>query len=1194
MKTSKIVTVLMGMSGLVVGNFGCGGSSAKKTDARPIAADGGRMDGLTPVDGPAVVDMAAGPTDVVVVAACQISKPTRTVLNGIPVAMGGDRVSAVGSPFQVAFEVITRAEDRQPVVLEITPRGGMATQVTSMAMAGLAAFTGVTLAPDGAFDVEAICTPKAGPVTRSPKVSLTVDSKDPALTVTSPDDGATFGPDMVPGGKLKICASTVDADAVDLPATAAAMGQNLCAAIGMATPICAKVMKDMVGMGGNGCVEIACPGGAPFDLNVSLADQAGNRTTRVVKMISCASKLPSVQIVAPAGDMAPFADKAKHLLAAGAAQAFKDLDPAKEGAQTNVVACVDQPGIKARLLVGSGGSLSVVGAEVSAVAAVAADGCPMGLGFVAKWNAATLPESLMDQEGQLVAPTQIRVDVGEGVGLGSSPVSALWIDSAAPSVRPWNPNPLCGVEQASLPGDWVTDLALASTTRTLVVDVVNDAKTVSYAVVGYASGIANVGDMTTKKVSFKPGVNQVNVKATDPAGNPAILGLMAGCQVIVGPQPVTWITPPGGSALCAAGATAPGCVADADAAMPGWQGPLRVRVTAMGVPVVAGAVTFEVGGVAVGTDNLNASGEAGLATITVPEGAAVKVKVSSASAMSERTLAVDVTAPGALGAFKAEIKDRRRTTIHLGWTGADDGGKAAAGYDIRLSKAPITAANFDSATPVSYTGMPSAPGAVDGIDITDLTIETAYHFAVAARDAAGNRSVLGIAGPVQAKFNLTIVSAPAGSPMDENFAVTTDGSADLNGDKLSDLLVGTTKGRALLYLGKVDLATPLVPATIFSSLVPSFGSNVAMIGDIDGDGREDLAVSGPFKVYIFKGRATWPATLSAETQADYVVTADSKLFMGAAFGASIARVGDFNADGANDFAIGAPGWTQNQGRVVVVFGKNNGFSSVNVPDPIRTVMIDGEEGATKATRFGTRVLGLGRFYGGTAGSTLVVGAPAVDGSIVNEGRVYSFRGSAGVANNLALTTATSTLIGPARTAQWGFRLANIGPLSSTLPAVAIGNATDKVTAPMSDGTVVITAGTEETGPLGGKRWTLTAGAPNNIGLLVFGGGFSGLNFTSSIFGDSRPDVGMYLGPPPGMAATGGKIVIVSGAALAGTSGTVDAEAAAEIVVSLPAGWGRVYGQTTGLVRDANGDGAVDFVVDDSRDVQKPGRFALYW
>ncbi len=91
---------------------------------------------------------------------CDIVKPVITAdhpdLNGVPASQGGDRVSADGSPYQVALEVDTSVADGQPVLLQVS---GSATGLTGTASGGKALFPGVTLSPDGDFDVTATCVP---------------------------------------------------------------------------------------------------------------------------------------------------------------------------------------------------------------------------------------------------------------------------------------------------------------------------------------------------------------------------------------------------------------------------------------------------------------------------------------------------------------------------------------------------------------------------------------------------------------------------------------------------------------------------------------------------------------------------------------------------------------------------------------------------------------------------------------------------------------------------------------------------------------------------------------------------------------------------------------------------------------------------------------------------------------------------
>src|SRR3954471_558945 len=101
------------------------------------------------------------------------------------------------------------------------------------------------------------------------------------------------------------------------------------------------------------------------------------------------------------------------------------------------------------------------------------------------------------------------------------------------------------------------------------------------------------------------------------------------------------------------------------------------------------------------------------------------------------------------------------------------------------------------------------------------------------------------------------------------------------------------------------------PSTPTSKIVGStigFGSAAAIVGDIDSDGLPDLAVSSPYDgngvVFIFKGRHPWPNSLQ-QSAADYTIQAGTG-FEGATNGSGLAGIGDYNADGIDDIAIGAP------------------------------------------------------------------------------------------------------------------------------------------------------------------------------------------------------------------------------------------------------------------------------------------------
>src|SRR5580765_5314097 len=98
-----------------------------------------------------------------------------------------------------------------------------------------------------------------------------------------------------------------------------------------------------------------------------------------------------------------------------------------------------------------------------------------------------------------------------------------------------------------------------------------------------------------------------------------------------------------------------------------------------------------------------------------------------------------------------------------------------------------------------------------------------------------------------------------------------------------------------------------------------FGRSVALLGDLDGDRCCEVAVGSPSdgdghrgKVFVFSGKA---GTLLREYAGD---TPDG------GFGSDVAVVGDQDGDGVPDFAVGSPLARGEgvQGKVVVLSGKD--------------------------------------------------------------------------------------------------------------------------------------------------------------------------------------------------------------------------------------------------------------------------------
>lgn len=122
--------------------------------------------------------------------------------------------------------------------------------------------------------------------------------------------------------------------------------------------------------------------------------------------------------------------------------------------------------------------------------------------------------------------------------------------------------------------------------------------------------------------------------------------------------------------------------------------------------------------------------------LTVPTGSSVAEVVLYGSVAS------DPTAPAAVADLAVINPTFNR--LRLIWTAPGDDGTSgiAASYDLRMSTAPITAANFASATPVAGVPAPVAPGTVQTVTVPGLNPLTTYYFALKTSDEVPNVSAL--------------------------------------------------------------------------------------------------------------------------------------------------------------------------------------------------------------------------------------------------------------------------------------------------------------------------------------------------------------------------------------------------------------------------------------------------------------------
>lgn len=223
----------------------------------------------------------------------------------------------------------------------------------------------------------------------------------------------------------------------------------------------------------------------------------------------------------------------------------------------------------------------------------------------------------------------------------------------------------------------------------------------------------------------------------------------------------------------------------------------------------------------------------------------------------------------------------------------------------------------------------------------------------------------------------------------------------------------------------------------------AFGHALAC-GDFDGDGRADLAIGTPFDLAdgvreTGSVSIVWGAKDGTKAKGDRFAQGldgvPGLAEIGDAFGYSV-TVGDFDGDGLDDLAVGAPresvGLIYDAGAVTVLYGDpDRGLADRTW---LRTRAAPGIEGTARTgDRFGAS-LASGDF-GGNGRSDLAVGSPGqkVNG-FLEAGAVNVIYGKASgltAKNDIMITQATPGVPGKAATsAHFGWSLNAVDPVGS--------------------------------------------------------------------------------------------------------------------------------------------------------------------
>lgn len=317
-------------------------------------------------------------------------------------------------------------------------------------------------------------------------------------------------------------------------------------------------------------------------------------------------------------------------------------------------------------------------------------------------------------------------------------------------------------------------------------------------------------------------------------------------------------------------------------------------------------------------------------------------------------------------------------------------------------------------------GAVSSAGDVNGDGFDDILIGAAGY-------PDGNRAyvIYGKAGGFDGPVDLALLEAGDGSV--GTVLVGVDGSGtgsvvssagDINGDGFGDILVGKSghlydPGYAYVVFGQaggLGASVALDALTDASGYVledsgyyygEAFATSLASLGDMNGDGFDDIAVGAPLGVndvivveertyYGYYGEYYFERFYYSDNAGRVYVTlgddngrSDGGVFTGASqgdyLGTQISSAGDVNGDGFADIFVGAPGRDSNgsgSGTSYVLFGNAAGSIPFDVGflSPAHGFLIRGEQAFDQAT-----IVSSAGDINGDGFDDLVIGASGGDG-----------------------------------------------------------------------------------------------------------------------------------------------------------------------------------------------------------------------
>lgn len=311
-------------------------------------------------------------------------------------------------------------------------------------------------------------------------------------------------------------------------------------------------------------------------------------------------------------------------------------------------------------------------------------------------------------------------------------------------------------------------------------------------------------------------------------------------------------------------------------------------------------------------------------------------------------------------------------------------------------------------------------GDLDGDGVNDLVVGARSDEGTDASSGAVYIHFMNTDGSINStvKIDENTTNGPGAASLDvgDFYGYSVAGIGDLDGDGVRDIAVGATEDEGgdlssgAVYIHfmntdgsidstvKLDENTANGPGAANLELSDNYGTAIASLGDLDGDGVIDLAVGaqddevtdadeGVIYIHFMNADASIKSTVRIT---ENTTNGPGALDGGDNYGSAIANIGDLDGDGVIDIAVGArydEGTETDTGAVYIHFMNTDGSIDSTVKIDEDTANGPGATNLDASDLYGVSIANLGDLDGDGV-IDIAVGAEADEGTASDSGAVY--------------------------------------------------------------------------------------------------------------------------------------------------------------------------------------------------------------